>query len=145
MGYLNHRFLAMVSIGYRLWSIWAAVVQGVGLCGRCGLWLPAWGDLVKGCALSTFMGISNCRERPCVAQALRSTVNWLLVRRNAVGAASQNHRELNHGKTGTGLAPRLRTSVNQITGKPEKRDPLWGRSTGWPVWPNHGGFEAISW
>ena len=48
------------------------------------------------------MGISNCRERPCVAQALRSTVNWLLVRRNAVGAASQNRRELIHGETGKG-------------------------------------------
>ena len=109
----------MVSIGYRLWSIWAAVVQGVGLYGRCGLWLPACGDLVKGCALSTFMGIPNCRERPCVAQSLRSTVNWLLVRRNAAGAASQNHRELNHGKTGKGRpvlgAGKRRCRPGQIT------------------------------
>ena len=91
-----------------------------------------------------FMGTSNCRERPCVAQALRSTVNWLLVRRNAVGAASQNHRELNHGKTGTGLAPRLRTTVIQITAKPEKGDPFWGLKPLVGVWPNHGGFEALS-
>ena len=90
------------------------------------------------------MGISNCRESPCVARALRSTVNWLLVRRNAVGAASQNHRELNHGKTGTGLAPHLRTTVKQITAKPEKGDPFWGLNTDMPVWQNHGGFEAIS-
>ena len=79
-----------------------------------------------------------------MAQALRSTVNWLLVRRNAAGAASQNHRELNHGKTGTGLAPRLRTTVNQITANPEKVDPFWGLKAVVTVGPNHGGFEAIS-
>ena len=89
VGYLNHRLLAMVSIGYPLCPIGAVVVSGYGLYGLCVLWLPARGDLGEGCAVSTFfMGISNCCERPCVAQALRSTVNWLLVRRNAVGAAS---------------------------------------------------------
>ena len=36
------------------------------------------------------------------------------------GAVSQNHRELTPGKTGTGLAPRLRTAVIQIVAKPEK-------------------------
>ena len=92
-----------------------------------------------------FMGISDCRERQCVAQALRSTVNWLLVRRDAVDAASQNHRELNHGKTGTGLAPRRRITVNQITAKSEKGDPFWGLNADMPVRPNHGGFGAISW
>ena len=91
-----------------------------------------------------FIGISSCRERQCVAQALRSTVNWLLVRRNAAGAVSQNHRELNHAKTGTGLAPRLRTTVNQINAKPEKGDPFWGLKADMLARPNHGGFKAIS-
>ena len=49
-----------------------------------------------------FMGISNCGEIPCAAQLRRSTVNWLMARRSAVGAASQNRRELIHGETGKG-------------------------------------------
>ena len=42
------------------------------------------------------------------------------------------------------LAPRLRTTVNQITAKPEKGDPFWGLKPVVTVGPNHGGFEAIS-
>ena len=124
--YLNHRLLAMVSIGYRLWSIWAAVVQGVGLYGLCGLWLPACGDLVKGCALSTFMGIPNCRETPHAARSRRATVNLPMARRGVVGAASQNRHDSNHEETGKG-------------------DPLWGLNSAVGVRPNHGGSGAISW
>ena len=90
--------------------------------GLCGLWLPACGDLAKGCTASTFfMGISNCREIPCAAQLRRSTVNWLMVRRSAVGAASQIHRESNHGETGNG-------------------DPLWGLKPAVLARPNHGNY-----
>ena len=98
-----------------------------------------------GCALSTFMGIPNYRERPCVAQSLRSTVNWLMARRSAVGAGSQNRHDSNHEETGKGDPLWLRTTVNQITAKPEKGDPFWGLNPVVLVWPNHGGSEAISW
>ena len=48
-----------------------------------------------------FTGISSWRERPCVARALRSAVNWRMGLRSIVGAESQNHRESNHGGFGT--------------------------------------------
>ena len=67
-----------------------------------------------------FMGISNCRATTCAAQSGRSTVNWLMARRSAVGAASQIHRESIHGETGKGDPLCLRTTVNQITAKLEK-------------------------
>ncbi len=102
MGYLNHRLLAVASIHW--------------------LRLPACAALAKGCARSTFMGISNCRA----AQSRRSTVNWPMARRSAVGQASQFRHESNHGETGKG-------------------GPLWGLKSARTVWPNHGVFGAISW
>ena len=84
--------------------------------------LAIWSPLANGrLPLHIFTGISNCRETPCVARALRSAVNWRMGLRSIVGAASQNHRESNRGETGNG-------------------DPLWDRKPAWPVWPNHGGF-----
>ena len=124
--YLGHRFLGIVSIGYPLCSI--------GACGRlrlrddieglCKVCLTACADLAKGCALGTVIGISNCREIQCAAQSRRSTVNWRMARRSIVAAASQNHRESNHGET-------------------RKGDPFWGLKWPWPVWPNHGGFHWL--
>ena len=49
-----------------------------------------------------------------------------MARRSVVGAASQNRRESNHGETRNG-------------------DPFWGLKAPLSIWPNHGGFEAISW
>ena len=49
-----------------------------------------------------------------------------LARRGVAGAASQKRHDSNHEETGKG-------------------DPLWGLKTAFGVWPNHGGFEAISW
>ena len=73
-----------------------------------------------------FMGISNCSEIPCAASSPRSTVNWPMAQRGVVGAVPQNRRELNHGETGKG-------------------DPFWGWKPVVGVWPDHGGFDAISW
>ena len=50
----------------------------------------------------------------------------VLGRRAALGAEPQNHRESNHGETKTG-------------------NPFWGLNAAKLVWPNHGGFEALSW
>ena len=81
--------------------------------GQYGLCLTACGDLGEGCAVRTFfMGISNCREIPCAASSRRSTVNSLMARRTAVGAASPNRRESIHGETGKG-------------------DPFWGWEPGY--------------
>ena len=86
-----------------------------------------WG-LGEGCAVNTVMGMSNRCEIPCAAQSRRSTVNWLMARRSAVGAASQNRRESNRGETGNG-------------------DPLWHLNSRWPAtvnWPAyHGGLGPI--
>ena len=46
--------------------------------------------------------------------------------RIAVGAASQIHRDSNHGKT-------------------KKNEPLGGLNAAMLVSPNHGGFETLSW
>ena len=87
--YRGTRLLAMVSVVYLLWPIGDVVVQGYGLYGPYGLWITACADLGKGCAVNTFfMEISNLFEIPCAAQSLRSTVNWLMAWRSAVGAAS---------------------------------------------------------
>ena len=103
-------------------------------CGRLGRGVVPCADLAEGCAVSTSMGVLNCRERSCVAQALRSTVNWLMARRSVVGAAPQIRRESNHGETGKG-------------------DPFWGLNARWLAtvnWlqydgslePNHGSFKS---
>ena len=102
------------------------------------------GTGAKGCAVGALIGISNCRDTPCTAQLRRSTVNWLMARRSAVGAVPRNRRELNQSETGKGDAPRLIFTVNQITAKCEKGDPFWGLNPMVTVWSNHGGFEAIS-
>ena len=51
--------------------------------------------------------------------------NSSLARHSADGAATQNHRESNHGETGKG-------------------DPCWDWKAAVLARPNHGGFEAIS-
>ena len=95
---------------------------GRGCVQRTLLWLTACDGLANGCALSTlFMGISNCRQTPYATQSPRSTTNWPMARRSAVGAATQNLHELNHGETG-------------------KSDPLWSLNPRWPVVVIHGGF-----
>ena len=48
------------------------------------------------------MGISNYRDVPRAAQLRRSAVNSRMGRRGIVAAASQNHRESNHGESGKG-------------------------------------------
>ena len=93
--------------------------------GLCVLWLTACAALAKGCAVSTSVGISNCREIPCAASSRRSAVNWPVARRTAVGAASPNRRGSIHGETGKG-------------------DPFWGLKPQRTVWPNHGSFRTIS-
>ena len=83
--------------------------------------------------------------RLVLSSAIRSTMNWLLARRSVAGAASQIHRELNHGETGcvVGAASQFRHESNH--GETGKGGPLWGLNPSVPVWPNHGAFGAISW
>ena len=89
--------------------------------------ISIWSPLANGRpSLHVFTGISNCREIQCAARALRSTVNWPMVRRNVVGSASRFRHDLNNGETGKG-------------------GPLWGLNPSMPVWPNHGVFGVISW
>ena len=49
-----------------------------------------------------------------------------LAGRSAVGTTSQFRRDSNHGKT-------------------RKSELLGGLKPAWPVWPSHGGSEALSW
>ena len=115
----------MVSIGYRLRSIGAVVVNPLGCMVNTEHGLLRVGDLAEKRAVSIFMRISHFRETPCGAPSLRSTANWLLARRSVVGAASQIHRESNHGET-------------------RKGGPLWGLKARLTVWQNHCGSEAVS-
>ena len=64
----------------------------------CGLLYVC--DFAKGCALSTFMGISRCCEVPFALPAPKSTVNSPMARRRVAGSASQIRHDLNHGEMG---------------------------------------------
>ena len=80
--------------------------------------------MAKGCVVSALvMEISNRREIPCATQSRRSTMNRRMAWRGVVGAASQIHRQYNHGETGKG-------------------DPFWFLNWRVTVWPNHGGFQC---